>query len=1067
MTGNARGVTVNVTFWVISGLLFASFLAMAALAVQVATRYRTFPTSKARLFVVFATLAGLWSLASGLELVSPGLNAKIFWSKVQYVSIVFLPPVWLLFVVDYTDTFRRFRRWSSLFFIPSIMTLLVVWSNEWHLLMWANVSVDLETSPVAVFGRGPWFQYVLIPYSYFLLLSALGVLVTALWLSPRVQQGQLWLLLGTQFVPVLANLSYLLRLAPFDLTPLGFAVSSLLLGFGLFRRRLIQQLPIAYRHVFEQMRDGVLVLDGDKKLLNYNREAGRLLFLSEDHLNHTLEEIRPALAPMFAELWEQRQHECRHRSVILEFHVREMTMNGAPQGYILTVEDATERRAQQGVLEQQARELELLDRVRVVVANQLNLSEAMHRTVEAIAEIFGYNFVSLYLLEGDVLVEQHQVGYDNPVPIIPIDMGVIGRVARTGEPALVTNPQEEPDFLYAASHVISAVAVPFTNHERVVGVLCLESTEVIFTEVDLKLMMALSEQIAIAVERARLYEDVSRNEKQLRLLTENMSDLICLHALDGTFTYVSPSSKTLFGYEPFELLGKSPFTFVHPDDLEYVKGQTRQLLEGKTPKPFLQRCRKKDGSYIWVEMFNHPVFDISGDITSVVAVSRDVTERKRMEEQMLEGALLYDALTGLPNRVLFMDRVQQASRRSGRSLTNFALMFLDLDRFKIINDSLGHRAGDTLLVEVSKRIASCIRSGDTAARLGGDEFAVLLETIDETEVKQLAQRIQQSLQLPFTVEGHEVVSSASIGIILGRGTLDPEDLLRRADMAMYQSKAKGRASYTFFDETMHAHLQEQLRLENDLRKALVKSEFEVFYQPIMALTDQRLLGFEALVRWQHPQRGLLLPSSFITVAEDMGLIGELDLWVLREACLQLKRWQEESARLLTMNVNVSARSLLVPDFSERLAGILKETKLEAGRVRLELTESVLMDQVASRDLLAALRSQGVGLMIDDFGTGYSSLSYLHTLPLDALKIDRSFVQEMTAGNVQIVSTIILLAQSLGLNVVAEGIETQEQVRQLQGLGCEVGQGFLFGDGKQAERVKIGLSPQSSYASIRS
>jgi diguanylate cyclase (GGDEF)-like protein/PAS domain S-box-containing protein len=1054
---------VNATFWVISGLLFASFLVMAALATRVATRPTSFPTIEVRLFVLFALLAGVWSLASCLELLSTSLSAKILWSKVQYVSIVFLPPVWLLFVVRYTDTFRRFRKWFYLFFIPSTMTLLVVWTNEWHALVWANVSLRSGDFPVAVFERGPWFHYVLIPYSYVVLLSSLGLLLTALCLAPKAQRSQLWLLLWAQFVPGLANFLYLLRLAPFDLTPLGFTASSLLLGFGLFRQRLMQQLPIAYRHVFEQMRDGVLVLDADKRLLSYNREAGRLLALSDGHLHHTLEEIRPFLASAFAELWERKQHECQHRDVALEFHLRDMTMNGSLQGYILTVEDASERKAQQGKVEQQARELELLDRVRVAVASQLSLSEVMRVSVEAVADVFGYKLVSVYLLEDDTLLMQHQVGYDTFIERIPVSRGVMGRVARTARPTLVTNPKNESDFFEAVGGIISEVAVPLLSGGRVVGVFNLESTEVIFSETDLKLMMALSEQIAIAVERARLYEDVSRNEKQLRLLTENMSDLICLHALDGTFTYVSPSSKTLFGYEPFELLGKSPFDYIHPDDLEYVKSQTRQLLGGKTPKPYLQRCRRKDGSYIWVEMFNQPVLDASGQITSVVAVSRDVTERRRMEEQMLEGALLYDALTGLPNRVLFMDRLQQASRRSQRSMIAFAVMFLDLDRFKIINDSLGHRAGDTLLVETAKRIQSCIRSGDTAARLGGDEFAVLLETVDEVEVKHLAERVQQALQLPFTVEGHEVVSSASIGIILGRDTVDPEDLLRGADMAMYQSKTKGRASYTFFDEAMHTHLQEALRLENDLRKALARQEFEVFYQPIMKLSTGTLQGFEALVRWQHPERGLLLPASFVATAEDMGLVGELDLWVLREACGQLKRWQETTSQRLTVNVNVSAKSLLMPDFSNKVLRVVKGSGVEAGRVKLELTESVLMNE-ASKELLSNLRKQGIGLVIDDFGTGYSSLSYLHTLPLESLKIDRSFVREMTSDSVQIVSTIILLAQSLGLDVVAEGIETQEQLRQLRGLRCELGQGFLFGEAvKGLEARKQHFLPTSFVA----
>jgi diguanylate cyclase (GGDEF)-like protein/PAS domain S-box-containing protein len=1047
---------VNEAAWIISSLLIASTVAMVVMAVRVLVRRDQYHKAEINLFVLFTALAGLWSLGSCFELLLPSLSAKIFWSQVQYISVVCLPLVWVFFLMRYTDTGRRFRRWVYVAFIPSLATLTIVWINP--SLMWSKVTLETQPFLHGVYEHGPWFERVHLPYSYALLALGFVVLGRALWVSAPGQRSQLWLLFGVQCAPVVTNLIYLLGLSLFDITAFGFSASSFLLGFGLFRQNLMRQLPIAYRRVFEQMRDGVLVLDKDRHLLSFNEEAKKLLKLSVDDLQRTLPEIRPRLSSVFEQLWQKRQLECSHGPAHLAFDLRDMNAHSTLQGYLLTVQDISERKQQQTLLEQQTKELELLDRVRVVVANQLSLSEAMHRTVEAISEVFGYNLVSLYLLEGDMLVEQHQVGYATVVPKIPITRGVIGKVARTGHPLLITNPKDEADFIEAVPGVISEVAVPLISHETVVGVLSLESTEIIFTPSDLKLMMALSEQIGIAVERAKLYEDVSRNEKQLRLLTENMSDLICLHALDSTFTYVSPSSKTLFGYEPHELLGRSPFEFVHPDDLEFVKKQTSQFLEGKALKPYVQRCRRKNGSYLWIEMFNQPVLDEAGNITSVVAVSRDVSERMRMEEQILEGALLYDALTGLPNRVLFMDRLQHASRRSQRTLTTFAIMFLDLDRFKIINDSLGHRAGDSLLVEVARRIQSCVRAQDTASRLGGDEFAILLETVEEAEVKNLAERIQQSLRLPFMIEGHEVVSSASIGIILGNDVIDPEDLLRRADMAMYQSKANGKARYTFFDEGMHAHLQELLRLEGDLRKALLKSELEVFYQPIMKLSTQTLVGFEALLRWNHPERGLLLPASFITTAEDMGLIGEIDLWVLQEACQQLSVWQPSSSQdsatqPLTMSVNVSAKSLLLPDFADKIISTVKESRVETGQVKLELTESVLMDHAASKDLLTALKNQGIGLVIDDFGTGYSSLSYLHTLPLDALKIDRSFISRMDGSNLQIVSTIILLAQSLGLDVVAEGIETEEQLDQLGELACEFGQGFLFGEAVKGLEAK--------------
>ncbi len=1035
--------------WLVSSLLALSCLVLAFMAGRVLLRRKHYYQSEVNLFVLFTVLAGVWSLGSCFELLSPTLADKVFWSQVQYLSAVFLPLVWAFFLMRYTDVGRRFQRWVYIAFIPSLATLGVVWFKPD--LMWSRIRLEPQPFPHAVFEHGGWFEAVHLPYSYGLLFLGFGVLTRALWTAAPGQRGQLWLLLWVQCVPVVANIIYLLKLTPFDLTAFGFSSSSLLLGFGLFRHNLMQQLPIAYRRVFEQMRDGVLVLDKDRNLLSFNDEGGKLLKLSREHLQQPLHEICPSLQGIFDELWQVRSLECCHGPVHLSFHLQDMHVKGVAQGYLLTVQDTSERKEQQVRLEHQAKELELLDRVRVVVANQLSLSQAMRTTVEAVADVFGYDLVSIYLLEEDMLVEQHQVGYTTLIEKIPLTRGVIGKVARTGQPALITNVAGEADFIEAVPGVISEVAVPLLSHGVVVGVLSLESTKILFTAADVKLMMALSEQIAIAVERAKLYEDVSRNEKQLRLLTENMNDMICLHAPDGTFTYVSPSSKPLFGFEPFELLGKSPSDYVHPDDLAYAQQQSSLLLLGKTPKPYLERGLKKDGSYLWIEIFSQPIFNEAGEVTSLVSVSHDVSERKKMEEQMLEGALLYDALTGLPNRVLFMDRLQQTSRRTRRATTTFAVMFLDLDRFKIVNDSLGHRAGDTLLVEVAKRIGSCIRAGDTAARLGGDEFAVLLENISEAEIKLLAERIQFVLRAPFNLEGHEVVTSVSIGIIVSSDGTDPEDLLRRADMAMYQSKSKGKARYTFFDEAMYAHLQDALRLENDLRRAVTKGEFVVSYQPIMQLDTQTLVGFEALVRWQHPERGLLLPGAFISSAEDMGLIGDIDVWVLREACQQLGIWQSASSQPLTMSVNVSAKSLLSADFSRQLGEVIAASKVEAGKVKLELTESVLMDS-AAKEILTALRNQGVRLVIDDFGTGYSSLSYLHTLPLDALKIDRSFISRMDGSNLQIVNTIILLAQSLGLDVVAEGVETPAQLEKLQGLGCELGQGFLFGGAVRGQEL---------------
>jgi diguanylate cyclase (GGDEF)-like protein/PAS domain S-box-containing protein len=741
-------------------------------------------------------------------------------------------------------------------------------------------------------------------------------------------------------------------------------------------------------------------------------------------------------------LWQERHLEFAHGPIKLALDITELRGGHQHQGYILTVRDISEHIAQQQKLEQQARELELLDRVRTVVASQLNLAEVMRGTVEAVAEVFGYKLVSVYLREQDMLVLQYQVGYPKVIEQVPISKGVIGKVLRSGQPALITNIQEAEEFLEAFEGIRSEVAVPLVSQGKVTGVLNLESTEFIFDQSDVKVMMSLSEHIGMAIEKAKLYEAISSNEKQLRLLTENMNDLICLHTLDGSFSYVSPSSRTLLGYEPSELMGGNPIDLIHPDDVAIVAKHFEVLLQGQIPKPITYRCRQKTSEYIWLEVFAQPIYE-KGQLSSIIASSRNVTERKRMEEQMLEGALLYDALTGLPNRVLFMDRLQQALNRRHRSDEEFAIMFLDLDRFKAINDSLGHRMGDLLLIEVAKRIQSCVRSQDTVARLGGDEFAILLERVSHQELKHLSKRIQQTLQQPFRTEGHEMNTSASIGIILGEHSPDPESLLRHADMAMYQAKNNGKARYMFFDESMHKHLKETMRLGSDLRKCLERSELDVYYQPIMSLDKNSLVGFEALLRWQHPERGLVLPNTFIPIAEEIGLIGEIDLWVLRQACQQLYSWQKSMTHPLMMSVNVSSKSLLRTDFLERLWGFIQESNIQPQQLKLEITESILMDHVASKELLMDLRRQGIGLMIDDFGTGYSSLSYLQRLPLDFLKIDRSFIH-MSESNKQIVSTIILLAHGLELDVVAEGIETPEQLEYLRKLSCRYGQGYLFG-----------------------
>lgn len=424
-------------------------------------------------------------------------------------------------------------------------------------------------------------------------------------------------------------------------------------------------------------------------------------------------------------------------------------------------------------------------------------------------------------------------------------------------------------------------------------------------------------------------------------------------------------------------------------------------------------------------------------------------ERQKAERQLAYNAL-YDRLTDLPNRHLLNDYLHRALEKYRRDRDRkFAVFFLDLDRFKYVNDSLGHNIGDLLLIAIAQRLKTCLRASDVLARLGGDEFAILLEDLKTIEeATKLAERIQQSLASPFHLGIQEVFTSVSIGIAFSKPDLNsPEELLRNADIAMYEAKALGKTRYELFDENLRVRVVNRLCLETDLYRSLDREEFRLQYQPIVSLGDRRIIGFEALVRWQHPQRGYVSPDEFITLAEETGAIVPLGWWVLQQACSQLKQWQlQYNNPALTIGVNVSQKQFSQPRLVDTLLQILQTTGLEPHCLQIEITESLLMqDARTTMATLNQLKALGCQLHLDDFGTGYSSLSYLHSLPIDALKIDRSFVHAMDAqgNNSEIVEAIIMMAKSLGLKAIAEGIETEAQLARLQTLECLCGQGYLF------------------------
>jgi diguanylate cyclase (GGDEF)-like protein len=463
-----------------------------------------------------------------------------------------------------------------------------------------------------------------------------------------------------------------------------------------------------------------------------------------------------------------------------------------------------------------------------------------------------------------------------------------------------------------------------------------------------------------------------------------------------------------------------------------------------------KRYLHKSGQEVWALWSASLAQDAYNRTPSLIFQIQDITDRKLAEERLHHDAF-HDGLTGLPNRALFMDHVKLAIARMQRHEDQiFAVLYLDLDRFKVVNDSLGHMGGDQLLVGIARRLEYCLRPGDTIARIGGDEFTVLLEDIDGGhDVAQIAERIQQELSLPFNLSGREVFTTVSIGIALSSKAYErPEDILRDADTAMYRAKILGKARHETFDTGMHSQAIKLLQLETDLRRALDRKEFFVAYQPIMSLETGQLRGFEALIRWPHPERGLISPMDFIPLAEDTSMIVQIGEWVLREACQQMHKWHVifPADPPIFMCVNLSVKQFSQQDLIDKVASILRETKLAPTSLKLEITESAVIENVeTATKMLNQLRALGVQLAVDDFGTGYSSLSNLHRFPINTLKIDRSFISRMVENNenAEIVRTISGLAQNLGMDVVAEGVETREQLEILRSLGCQYGQGYFF------------------------
>ena len=564
----------------------------------------------------------------------------------------------------------------------------------------------------------------------------------------------------------------------------------------------------------------------------------------------------------------------------------------------------------------------------------------------------------------------------------------------------------------------------------------------------------------------RMRRKLADRDRLFQLISENAADMIAVIDKDGKRVYNSPAYQKVLGYGPEELIATSPIDQIHPDDQPLVLGAAEKARLTGRGERLEYRIRHKDGSWRVLESTASAFHGAKGEIDGLVIVNRDITDRKRAEEMLAHNAF-HDGLTNLPNRILFLDRLARAVTTSRRhSGYKFAVLFIDIDGFKVFNDSLGHTAGDALLIQISRRLNLCLRRSDTIsrprpdeegsgygdstlARPGGDEFSVLAEELrDPSDAIRVAERIQQKLAAPFEINGHSIVVTASIGIAIGSGNSGgPEDLLRDAEIAMYRAKHTGKARCEVFDNAMHAGALRRLQLETDMRRAVEANEFLVYYQPIVSLISGHIVGFEALTRWQRPQ-GMVMPGEFIPIADETGIILAINRQLVLTACGQLLAWQKQfpSDPPLRMSVNVSPKQFAQADLATELNHLMRQSGVDPQYMDLEITETIAMaDAERSGAVLADLKALGVRLDIDDFGTGYSSLSRLQRFPVDTLKIDRAFVSRMDTDpeTQEIVRIIIMLAENLGLKVVAEGVETEEQLNLLQEVGCELAQGYLF------------------------
>jgi diguanylate cyclase (GGDEF)-like protein/PAS domain S-box-containing protein len=932
-----------VTFLIL-GALFCAYFAIFSLKQR--------PGLNAWLVSALAVAIFTYSLGYSGEMLSSNLDSMLKFVRIEYLGLANLPALWLSLALFYTNHMQWLRpRRLLLIWIVPFVTLLAVSTNSFHHLYYVTATVSFSGPfPTLGFVRGPLYGLQVI-YTYCAFLGATILLARKLRHSHLLYRKQITLMLIAGLVTIATTVLRLTFLSPIpglDTVPFALIISCLIMGWGIMRYQLIGINPIARDVLFMYQMDGVLVVDDQNQLVDFNPAASEILNLPPDAIGQYL----PTLLP-----------------------------------------------------------------------------EETRQVFENLA--------------------QHQTGLE-----------------------IQTNHSGVRFFDITLSPLIS-------KKRHFIGSLIVlhESTERKVAHLDLK---RLNNELTESIRQLKATKQaLQTSESHYRLLAENTNDVIWEMDLNGRFAYVSPSVERLRGFTPAEVMQQSFNEIVCRDSqsliVDHIQIAIQMARSGQSiPLKFLeieQPC--KDGSTVWTEATAQLIFDERGEPSGFVGVSRNIMERKRAELQLKFDAT-HDGLTGLPNRVLFLDRLEKALQTNQNgSGPIFSVLFLDLDEFKIINDSLGHAYGDQLLKAIGNRLRNCLSSEDTVARLGGDEFVFLVENLQNIdEVNSIAARILEEIQQPYQLDEHRVFISASIGVIPSiSGYKQSEHILRDADITMYRAKASGKARYEIFEPLLLNKAISRHKIESDLRRAVETDKFKLLYQPIFSLLTDEIVGFEALLRLNGPRMSMISPSEFIPIAEESGLIGPIGKWVLREACFQAKKWQEDypQVKAFRISINISGKQFSQPNFVDQIKSVLKETGLNPNSLTLEITETVFIGNTSkAKSVFSSLFDLGVQLQIDDFGTGFSSLRYIKHYPVDTIKIDQSFVKEINLSDkdADLVHAIVLMAHSLGMETIAEGIENQDQLNELIRYGCHFGQGYLLSRPLDSRSVELLLEKTLSEARIR-